>query len=136
MSEQAKATARKFFEEQDRLRGGPADELCAAGYTAVLGSFPAMDFDGHTAFAAALYASFPDLCHVIEEIVAEDDRVATRFRLLGTNTESFMGQPPTGKRIDVRCLALMHVSSGQVAELHGAFDQLGMMQQIGALPGH
>jgi hypothetical protein len=47
MSDQVKATAVRFFEEQDRLRGGPADGLCADGYTAYLASFSPMDLAGH-----------------------------------------------------------------------------------------
>ncbi|MGH9281086.1 MAG: hypothetical protein ACRD12_23750, partial [Acidimicrobiales bacterium] len=61
MSEQAGTTAWRFFEEQDRLRGGPADELCGEGYTAYLASFPPMDLEGHKGFAAAFYAAFPDM---------------------------------------------------------------------------
>lgn len=63
MSEQAKATAVKFFEEQDRLRGGPADELCGDGHIAYIASLSPMDLEGHKQFAAAFYAGFPDLKH-------------------------------------------------------------------------
>lgn len=134
MSEAAKRVALKFFQEQDRLRGGPADDLCADGYTASLGSFPPMDLEGHKAFAATFYAGIPDLKHRIEEVIAEGDRVAVRFRLRGTNSESLMGQPPSGKRIDAGALALMTISAGKVAEVRAQFDQMGLMQQIDALP--
>jgi predicted ester cyclase len=134
MSEEAKATAIKFFEEQDRARGGPAEELCAGGYTAQLASLPPMDLADHKAFAAAFYAAFPDLEHRISEVIAEGDRVAVRFQLTGTNTEGFMGNPATGKPIKVDALALMRVASGKVSELHGQFDQMGVLQQIGAVP--
>lgn len=129
-----KETARAFFEEQDRLRGGPADELCADGYRAFLAGFPAMDLDAHKRFAADFYASFPDLTHRVDEVVAAGDRAVLRLRLTGTNDGSFMGAPPSGKPIDVGGLVLMKIVSGRVAELHGQFDQLGLMQQIGALP--
>ena len=134
MSEQAKTTAVKFFEEQDRLRGGPADDLCAESYTAHLASFPAMDLAGHKQFSAAFYAGFPDLKHRVDEVIAEGDRVAVRFRVIGTNTESFMGSPPSGRPIEFDGLALMTVASGKVTELWGQFDQIGVLQQIGASP--
>jgi predicted ester cyclase len=135
VSDQAKATAIKFFEEQDRLRGGPADELCATGYTAYLASFPPMDLAGHKEFATSFYAAIPDLEHRIEELIADDDRVAVRFRLTGTNSGRFMGNAPSGKPVDAGALALVRVDSGRVSELRAEFDQLGLMQQIGALPG-
>lgn len=135
MSEQAKATAVKFFEEQDRLRGGPAEELCADAYTAYLASLPPMDLTGHRDFSAVFYAGFPDLEHRIEDVIAEGDRVTVSFRIIGTNTDSFMGNPASGKSIEVDALALMTVASGKVTELRGQFDQMGLLRQIGALPG-
>jgi predicted ester cyclase len=134
VSEAAKATAVRFFEEQDRLRGGPPDDLCADGYIAYLGGAPAMNLEGHRAFAATFYSGIPDLEHRIEEVIAEGDRVAVRFRLTGTNSGSLMGQPPSEARIDAGALALMQIRSGRVAEIHAAFDRLRLMQQIGALP--
>lgn len=134
MSDQAKATAVKFFEEQDRLRGGPADKLCATGYTAHLAGSAPMGLAGHKEVATSFYGAIPDLEHQIEDVIAEDNRVAVRFRLRGTNSGSFMGHPPSGRPIDAGGLALMWVQSGKVTELRGEFDQLGLMQQIGALP--
>lgn len=134
MSEQAKTTAVRFLEEQDRLRGGPADDLCADEYTAHLASFPAMDLAGHKEFAAAFYAGFPDLKHHVDAVIAEGDRVAVKFRLIGTNTESFMGRPASGRPVELEALALFSIASGKVAELWGQFDQIGMLQQIGASP--
>jgi predicted ester cyclase len=134
MNEGTKATAVRFFEEQDRLRGGPADDLCADGYVAYLAGAAALDLEGHKAFAATFYAAIPDLEHKVQEVIAEGDRVAVRFRLTGTNSGSFMGRAPSGKPIDAGALALMTTSNGRVTEIHAEFDQLGLMQQIGALP--
>jgi predicted ester cyclase len=134
MSEPAKATARGFFEAQDRLRGGPDPDLCAAGYAAHIGSNPVMSFNGHRDMAAAFYAGFPDLRHIIEDVLAEGERAVVRFRIEGTNTAAFMGIPPSGKRIDVGAFAQLKVSGGKVVELRAQFDQMGLMQQIGALP--
>lgn len=130
MAREALETARLFIEAQDRLRGGPADELCTSDYVAQLASFPPMDLDGHKAFSAGFYAGFPDLRHSIEDAVAQGDRVALRLRITGTNTQSFMGMPPTGKPISVDALAMMHIADEKVSALHGQFDQMGLMQQL------
>ena len=92
-----------------------------------------MDLAGHKAFSAVFYAAFPDLRHNIEDVVAEGDRIALRIRFTGTNTESFMGKPASGKPIDFEALVLMRVRSGRVEELRGQVDQMGVLQQIGAL---
>src|SRR5262245_28294533 len=96
-----RSLGRRFFEEQDRLRGGPAEDLCATGYVAMLGGNPPMPREGHEAFAKAFYAGFPDIHHVIEDVFATEDRVAVRFVLHGTHGGSFFGIPATGRQVEI-----------------------------------
>jgi predicted ester cyclase len=133
-AEQNKTLGHRFFEAQDRLRGGPDAALCTPTYTATIGSFPPMPLAGHQQFAAMFYAAFPDMYHVVEDTIAEDDRVVVRFTIHGTHTGNFMGIPPTGRRIDVTANILLRVVEGKVAELRGVFDQVGLMQQLGVMP--
>jgi predicted ester cyclase len=128
------ALGRRFFEEQDRLRGGPAPALCADSYVAVLGGNPPMPREGHEGFSRGFYAAFPDLSHNVEEVFATSERVAVRFILKGTHTGSFFGLPATSKPIIVSANVLMHVRDGKVTKLIGAFDEAGLLRQLGALP--
>ena len=125
---------RRFFAEQDRLRGGPAPELCAPEYRATIGGNPPMPREGHEAFAVAFYAAFPDMRHTVEDVFATDDKVAVRFVLRGTHTGSFYGIPATGRSVTVAAHVLMHVSDGKVTRLAGIFDEAGMLRQLGILP--
>jgi predicted ester cyclase len=127
--------ARQFFAEQDKLRGGPAPELCAANYRAWLGGNPTIDRAGHEGFAKAFYAGFPDLRHEVEQVIATEEQVAVRFVLHGTNTGSLFGMPPSGKPATIAAHVLMRVTAGKVTELFGIFDEAGMLRQIGVLPG-
>jgi predicted ester cyclase len=127
------ALGRQFFEEQDRLRGGPAEALCAPGYTATLGGNPSMDRSGHEAFARGFYAGFPAAMHEIDEVIATADRVVVRFTIRATHNGNFFGIPPTGKPITVRANAVMHVVAGKVTKLFGIFDEAGLLRQIGVL---
>jgi steroid delta-isomerase-like uncharacterized protein len=133
-SDSLQQLGRHFFEEQDRLRGGPAPALCAPGYLAALGGNPPMPREGHEAFARAFYGAFPDMHHTIEDVFATDDRVAVRFVLRGTHTGSFFGIPPTGRSVTVAANVLMHVSDGKVTKLAGVFDEAGMLRQLGVFP--
>lgn len=125
---------RRFFQEQDRLRGGPAEALCAAGYTATIGGNPPMDRGGHEAFARGFYAGFPDTMHEIDEVVATADRVVVRFTIRATHEGTFFGIPPTGTPVTVRATVVMHVAEGKVTTLFGIFDEAGLLRQIGVLP--
>jgi steroid delta-isomerase-like uncharacterized protein len=128
------ALGRRFFAEQDRLRGGPAEALCAAGYAARIGGAPAMSREGHEAFARAFYAAFPDMQHTVEDVFATADRVAVRFTINGTQTGAFFGMPPSGRRVTVSANILMRVADGKVRELVGVFDEAGLLRQLGVLP--
>lgn len=128
--EENRSIACRFFAEQDRLRGGPAAALCAPHYTAHLAGNPPFNFADHQAFASAFYAGFPDLRHQIDLAVAEPDRVAVRFSLLGTHTGDFAVMAPTGRQIRVTATAIMRIEDGQVATLWAEFDQLGLFGQL------
>ena len=130
-----RALGAQFFLEQDRLRGGPAESLCSATYLATIGTYPPMPLAGHQQFATMFYSAFPDLSHTIEETVADDDSVAVRFVLRGTHRGAFMGVPASGRQIDIPAMAILRVSDGRVERLHGIFDSLTMMQQLGAVSG-
>jgi predicted ester cyclase len=45
-----------------------------------------------------------------------------------------MGLAPTGKQVAISGMAVLHIGGGKVEELHEVFDQLSLMQQIGAIP--
>jgi predicted ester cyclase len=134
MSSTPKDVGPLFFNEQDRLRGGPAAELCAPAYRAIINANAALDLTGHQQFAKAFYSAFPDLSHTIEDIVADDDLVAVRLLLRGTHRAPFMGLAATNRSIAVFNNAILRVADGRVTELRAVFDQMTMMKQLGVLP--
>jgi predicted ester cyclase len=123
-----KDLGRKFFESQDRSKGGPDRGLCSANYVAQIGGSPQMPYEGHEGFAKAFYSAFPDLYHTIEETVADEDAVTVRFTLRGQHTGNFMGIPPTQKSFEAGAIAILRIVDGKVAELRAQFDQFGMMR--------
>jgi hypothetical protein len=133
--EARRALGRKFFSEQDRLRGALAPELCAPGYTARIGSNPPMDRQAHDGFGLAFYAAFPDIHHEVERVLVEGDSVAVRFVLHGTHTGAFFGIPASNRKIAVAAHVILTVQDGQVTDLLGVFDEAGLLRQVGALPG-
>jgi steroid delta-isomerase-like uncharacterized protein len=122
-----------FFKEQDRLLGGPNPDLCAPSYSATIGNNPPMPLAGHQGFAAAFYAGFPDMTHTVEDVIAEEGKVAVRVTFNGTHAGNFMGLPATNKAVRFGAMMFLQVESGRVTKLHGQFDQMGLMGQLGAL---
>jgi predicted ester cyclase len=132
MSDENKTLARSFFEEADR--GRTPVELCSPGFTARFPGLPPMDVAGFDQFETMFRSAFSDLRHSIDDIVGERDRVGVRLRFEGTHTGRFMGVPASGTHFSVEGTAFLRVADGKVAELWGALDQMGLMQQIGGLP--
>ncbi|HEV2008789.1 MAG TPA: ester cyclase, partial [Burkholderiales bacterium] len=79
-----------------------------------------------------LRAAFPDRVDIIEEVIAEDDRVGLLFRVTGTHTGNFFGIPPTGKKVDVYEIAMLRIVDGQMVEGWIMMDETALLQQLGA----
>jgi steroid delta-isomerase-like uncharacterized protein len=82
-----------------------------------------------------LLAAFPDLRMVAEDVITSGEKAVARVRVNGTQEDAFMGMPATGKRFDVQLIDIIRFGvDGQAREHWGVTDQLGMMQQLGAIP--
>lgn len=133
MSEPNRVLAMHFITQQDRLKGGPDESLCAPGYASQVNGRK-VDLAGHKDLAAHFYAAFPDLNHVIEDTVADEEKAAVRYVLHGTHQGDFMGVKPTGKRVSAEGISVFMIKDGKVTETRTVVDMLGIMQQLGALP--
>ena len=131
--ENNKALVRNFFERAN-LEGRTPVELCTPGFTAHIGGIPAMDLQAFQQWQARYYAAFSDTRITIEDMVAEDDRVAWRGVTRATHTAEFMGTPASGKQIIVPVIGMARLAGGKVAEWWNSPDRLSWMQQIGAIP--
>ena len=78
--------------------------------------------------------AFPDLHLTVEDMIAEGDKVVTRFTSRGTQTGAFMGIPPTGKQVTVSSIVIARIADGKIVEEWGLDDQMGMLQQLGVIP--
>jgi steroid delta-isomerase-like uncharacterized protein len=78
--------------------------------------------------------AFPDLRITIEEQIADDQRVATRWSAKGTHEGDLMGMAPTGKQSTVTGITIDRIVNGRIAESWTNWDTLGMLQQLGVVP--
>lgn len=68
---------------------------------------------------------------IIEDLIAEGDKVVFRFTASGTHQGEFMGIPPTEKRVTIMEIRIYRIIGGKIVECWGLFDQMGLMQQLG-----
>lgn len=74
--------------------------------------------------------AFRDWREEVEDIVAEGDRVVTRFINYGTHRDEFMGIPATNRQVVVREVAVYWIANGKIAEQWGFPDISGFRQQL------
>ena len=75
-----------------------------------------------------------DVHYDIDDIIAEEDKVAVRMTHSGTHTGSVMGIPPTGKRFSIDYVHWFRLTDGKVAELWAVRDDLSRLEQLGLFP--
>jgi steroid delta-isomerase-like uncharacterized protein len=80
-------------------------------------------------------AAFHGLQVTIDDTMADADKVTARFTARGIHKGEFMGLPPTGKAITMTGIEIFHIKGGKIAELWGEANLMGLMQQLGILPG-
>lgn len=111
------------------------DEIVAADaydHSAAPGMPPGVE--GYKRFVTILRTAFPDLEYTIDQQLAEGDLVATRVTGRGTHSGDFMGIPPTGQRVTWTQTHLSRMVDGKMVEHWADMDQLGLLQQLGAIP--
>jgi steroid delta-isomerase-like uncharacterized protein len=86
---------------------------------------------GFASYFSTMRSAFPDLHMEIDQLLADEDRVAFAYTLTGTQHGEFMGLYPSGKHIRVRGLQIGRFEQGLLVERWGSSDELGLLQQLG-----
>jgi steroid delta-isomerase-like uncharacterized protein len=136
-TEEDKAIVRRINDEVwSRGRLDVIDELIADEFVATVIGAPEQirGPQGFREFVVMYRNAFPDLRITIDEQIAEGESVVTRWTATGTHEGELMGMAATGKQATTAGINVNRVSGGKLVEGWGLFDQLGLLQQIGAVP--
>ena len=79
-------------------------------------------------------AGFPDWRNVVEDIVAEGDKVVVRWTLCGTHTGEWVGFAPTNKQTSGDGTFILRIDGGKVVEWWQHRDMYGILLQLGVIP--
>ena len=78
--------------------------------------------------------AFPDWREEVVELVAEGNTVAGRFRCSGTHLGEFLGEAPTGRRMEVEEVFFLRADDGKFLDFWALEDGMGRLRQLGLLP--
>lgn len=135
LTEQNKAAKRRYIAAFNRRDLTVFDELFAAGYTLRPTGFP--EVHGADELKKLVAASFDSLSNVqltAEDMVAEDDKVATRWTIRAVHSGNFMGVAATGRELSFSGIIIDRFVDGKVVEAWENVDMLGLMRQLGSIP--
>jgi steroid delta-isomerase-like uncharacterized protein len=135
-TEENKAIARRDVEEvwnQGKL--DVIDEIFATDYVGQFVGSP--DFhgpEGCKQFVTMYRTAFPDFHVTVHDMIAEGDKVVTRWTATGTHKGELMGISPTGVQETHTGINIGRISGGKIVEEWSSWDALGMLQQLGVVP--
>jgi predicted ester cyclase len=147
-TEENKAIVRKVFEEVfNKGNVATVDQLFAPNFVVHL-DYPSnvpvpseyqQSLEELKQFVSQFRTTFPDLYYTVELQIAEGDMVATRSTARGTHSGeyrglSYKGIPPTGKQVMWTEVQIFRIADGMIVEQWSNEDDLGRLQQVGALP--
>ena len=135
-AEENMVNQRRVFEEGFNQKNLEViDEFFAPSYS--FKSPLGMDIKGAEGFKeilAIMQVAIPDLHVKIDDMLAADDKVATRFTMTGTFTGEMMGISPTGKSMSVSGIVITRWEDGKEVEAWESIDTLAYYQQLGITP--
>ena len=138
MSEENKALIRRWFDEvwnkgrEEAIDEMFADEGVAQGLADESGA-PLRGPAGFKPFFRRFRGSFPDIEVVVEDTIAEDDKVVARCSVRGRQTGDGLGFSATNQPVEFTGISIVRVHDGKIVEAWNNFDFMRMFQQLGAL---
>lgn len=135
MSEDNKALARHSWELASQHDPDALEEVYAGD---LVWHEPDQDVRGleeAKQYYSKYLSAFPDLNFTVEDVIAEGDKVVTRWRVRGTHqgeVEDF--GPPTGRQMEFEGITIHRIEGGKIVEEWEKYDNLSIMQQLGLVP--
>ena len=133
-----KTLIRRWFEEVwNKGRTDAIAEMFAAdGVAHGLSDEPAKTMKGPADFApfhGIFRGAFPDIEVIVEDTIAEGDRVAARCSVRGRHTGDHLGVAASNAPVQFTGIAIVRIKDGKIVEAWNNFDFLAMNKQIGII---
>jgi len=138
LQEANKEIIRKYFKA--------IDEEGKRGNAEILNEFLAEDFIEHDPAPGIpptrdgwkqLFKMFAEATpgyHVIDDLIAEDDKVVAHITAYGKHIGTVFGIPATNKEFSMKGIVIWRLKKGMITEHWAQNDMVGMMIQLGVMP--
>ena len=138
MYEENKAVVRRWFDEVwNKGRAEVIEELFDEnGIAHGLSDDPANPIKGpqdYRPFYEVFRQAFPNLVIVVEDMVAEGDKVAARCSVRGQHEGDFRGRAATQSPVEITGITIVRIENGKIVEAWNNFDFMALHKQVGLL---
>jgi len=134
MSENNKALVRRWFNEVwNQRQARSIDELLAADGViyGLIENAPMKGAAEFKKFHEVYCGAFPDLQIVVDDMIAEGDRVAIRCTVKGQHLGDHLGLKATNAPVEFSGMAIVVIRDGRIVEGWNNFDFAQMNKQLG-----
>jgi steroid delta-isomerase-like uncharacterized protein len=135
MSEENKSIAQRSWELASQHNPDALEEVYAADLVWHEPDQEVHGLEEAKQYYSTYLSAFPDLSFTVEDVLADGDKVVTRWTGRGTHQgeiEEF--GPPTGKQIEIKGITIHRFEEGKIVEEWERYDILGLLQQLGLVP--
>src|SRR5215212_5626480 len=122
------------------LSGGTSDDVAELAAADIVYHDPSPREESQTGgtedWASDREQDYPDLQVAVEQVIAEDDMVASYQRYTGTqqgDVEDERGVPSTGLATEWVSMGMFRIECGKIAEIWAVADDLGRLQRLGVI---
>ncbi|HXS01529.1 MAG TPA: ester cyclase [Pyrinomonadaceae bacterium] len=138
MSEANKALVQRWFDEVwNKGRAEAIEEMFDEyGIAHGLSEDPANPITGprdfrpfHTLFREA----FPNMMIVVEDMIAEGDKVAARCSVHARHEGEFLGKSATDSPVEFTGITIVRIENGKIVEAWNNFDFMTLHRQVGLI---
>jgi steroid delta-isomerase-like uncharacterized protein len=127
----AREVGRRWFEEVwNARRDEDIEELMAAESYGHVEGGEVRGPAGFRQMRAVFLSALPDVRIEIEDILAEGDRAAVRWRAVGTHTGDGFGFPATNRKVDIRGTSWLVVRDGKLIEGWDTWNLNGLLESL------
>ena len=138
MSEANKELIRRWFEEVwNKGRAEAIEEMFDEnGIAHGLSDDPANPIkgpSGYRPFYDGLRQAFPNIVVIVEDMVAEGDKVAARCSVRAKHEGEFLGRAATQAPVEFTGITIVRIDNGKIVEAWNNFDFMTMYKQVGHL---
>lgn len=131
MAADASSVARRWFEEVwDERRDATIDELMSGDSIGHVEGRDARGPEEFRAMRSAFLSALPDMRMYVEDVIADGERAAVRWRVEATHAGDGFGFPATNQRVQARGTTWLVVRDGRIVEGWDTWNLGGLLESL------